>query len=542
MTFLKKIFAAIMCVSILSANTVLADYYFWDYGYDYDTASGVLLSPDEWAVSAMHNARSMGVMTKNTVIKNPKAPATRNDLCDMMVRAYSLKTDKKVTGSGAYGAAELGIISGDESGNLKPYDTLNRQELAQILFNYGVLIGTVSKDADYSSVYSYSDISLIGTWAHSAVGALTAKSVFTPNSNGCFLPLDTVTLQEAASLTAWVAELPLNQSPTVSSPAADSIVPSAGFNISCAYNDDCSIYALEAQSGSFISLGKTKNGTLTVPAQKLSSAKLYYIIPEYDGIYGDPVPVYTDCLNVAVCLTDNNSDVHLEWNKLPVNEYLVEIIADRRTQVGAKDPEYYTAYANSFDFKAYTNNTYTVNVYADGIGGGKAEFTARYAPAQYLYSAESAYSISSKEEADAAMTTIKVNVWRMKNGKKYPSTASITVNHALADDLWQIFEEIFQGNDKFPISDAYAYSYRNTASGRLSEHALGTAIDINADQNYCVYSSGATVGSFWKPYENPYSITPYGDVVRAFEKHGWTWGGDAWGSTHDYMHFSYFGT
>ena len=51
-----------------------------------------------------------------------------------------------------------------------------------------------------------------------------------------------------------------------------------------------------------------------------------------------------------------------------------------------------------------------------------------------------------------------------------------------------------------------------------------------------------TCGSYWKPGEDPYSIPAGGDVVRAFAKYGFAWGGDAWTSKRDYMHFSYFGT
>ena len=88
------------------------------------------------------------------------------------------------------------------------------------------------------------------------------------------------------------------------------------------------------------------------------------------------------------------------------------------------------------------------------------------------------------------------------------------------------------------IKDIGGYNFR----GGTTEHNGGTAIDINSNENYCIYSNGTVVGSHWLPYEDPYSITPYGSVVRAFEKYGFTWGGDAWNSTKDYMHFSYLGT
>ena len=41
--------------------------------------------------------------------------------------------------------------------------------------------------------------------------------------------------------------------------------------------------------------------------------------------------------------------------------------------------------------------------------------------------------------------------------------------------------------------------------------------------------------------DSPYSIPEGGDVYNAFTKYGFTWGGNAWSSKRDYMHFSYFG-
>ena len=43
------------------------------------------------------------------------------------------------------------------------------------------------------------------------------------------------------------------------------------------------------------------------------------------------------------------------------------------------------------------------------------------------------------------------------------------------------------------------------------------------------------VGKKWEPGQNPYSITPDGDVVRAFSRRGWVWG--ATYRRPDYMHF-----
>lgn len=148
---------------------------------------------------------------------------------------------------------------------------------------------------------------------------------------------------------------------------------------------------------------------------------------------------------------------------------------------------------------------------------------------------------TSKAQADANMVTIEIPVWKIgSDGKKYASTAKLTINRAIANEVMQIFTEIFEGPEKFPIKSVGGYNWRNTATGGKSQHSYGTCIDINPAENYCIYNTGKRIGSFWKPYENPYSIAPDGDVVNVFRSYGWTWGGD-WNSLKDYMHFSYLG-
>ena len=144
------------------------------------------------------------------------------------------------------------------------------------------------------------------------------------------------------------------------------------------------------------------------------------------------------------------------------------------------------------------------------------------------------------------MTTVTVPVWKLSNGVKTPSTMSLTVHAALAQDVTEIFTEIYNDPEQFPIKDLGGYSWRgDTATG---EHNCGTAIDINANENYQIRDGQIEAGSCWEPGTNPYSIAPDSSVVRIFAEHGWSWGGDAWEWSsdisygyHDYMHFSYMG-
>ncbi len=147
---------------------------------------------------------------------------------------------------------------------------------------------------------------------------------------------------------------------------------------------------------------------------------------------------------------------------------------------------------------------------------------------------------ATSEEALSHMVSITVDVWTLKSdGTKTPGIRTVRVNSALADIFTQVFKEIYEGAEQFPIKSLGGYAWRSSST---SEHNLGLAVDINANENYMIRKDGTVVaGSFWLPGENPYSIKPDGDVVRAFKKYGFTWGGDAWPSSNDYMHFSFLG-
>lgn len=150
---------------------------------------------------------------------------------------------------------------------------------------------------------------------------------------------------------------------------------------------------------------------------------------------------------------------------------------------------------------------------------------------------------ATEAEALKNMTTITVNVWDFDaNGDKVTKQKKIVIHKNLAATVEQIFKEIYQGKEKFPIKAVGGFSWRG--NGSTSEHNQGTAIDINPNENYMIEGDGTiSSGSYWKPGEDPYSIPADGEVVKIFKKYGFGWGGNGWSSGRkDYMHFSYFGT
>lgn len=160
--------------------------------------------------------------------------------------------------------------------------------------------------------------------------------------------------------------------------------------------------------------------------------------------------------------------------------------------------------------------------------------------AQRIFGKDYYQKYASEAEAKTHMSTFTIQVWDLgaDRSTKVSKTKVITVNSNIADTVKQIFKEIYESDEKFPIKNVGGYSWRGDAS--TSEHCCGLAIDINWEENYMVDNGVTISGKYWKPGEDPYSIPLDCELVRIMEKYGFTRG--IWGNRMDYMHFSFFGT
>ncbi len=158
-----------------------------------------------------------------------------------------------------------------------------------------------------------------------------------------------------------------------------------------------------------------------------------------------------------------------------------------------------------------------------------------------LYGTADRRRYDSEAEAESHMAEVTVPVWKLDGatGEKTPGELTFTVHEAIVSDMEAIFTEIFQDPEQFPIYEIGGYDWRGDSA--KGEHNCGTAMDINANENYQVYAGGVGAGDHWTPGEDPYSIPEDGSVVRIFQKYGYSWGGNAWPTNKDYMHFSYLG-
>ncbi|UQT49704.1 hypothetical protein M5E87_08385 [Flavonifractor plautii] len=104
------------------------------------------------------------------------------------------------------------------------------------------------------------------------------------------------------------------------------------------------------------------------------------------------------------------------------------------------------------------------------------------------------------------MTTVTVPVWQLSGGEKVSSTLTLSVHAALAEDVKEIFTGIYNDPERFPIHDVGGYTWRGDSA--TGEHNCGTAIDINANENYQIRDGQVLAGSCWEPGSNAYSISP----------------------------------
>lgn len=438
-----------------------------------------------WAEEGILFAQTCGVLTENEATWQYTEEIKRGELVPLLLRAYENTTFKKIPKGepNAFSDASenetaiylLGIMNGVGDGRFSPQSPVTREQIAKIILTLQSACEETKVILPEAYYNPMTDFMAVSDWAKPYVELAYNCGIVTGYEDGSFRGNKVVTKEEAVALIVRSVSLQV-----------ESVEP---------------------------------------PAEQA----------EETG-YGD-----TLCWNVEDFY--ESGEITVTWNRIRgVEEYTLTVMEQRNSRIEGdippNDPEIYTfTDETSHTFYLYPNRTYQLTLTA-----GEERLTkAFYVPYLMLVEQmELANAVpQTKEEADALMEEISVPVWKMKSdGTKIASDMQVIVHSAISDRVRKVFEEIFAGEEQFPIKDMGGYAWR----GGTTEHNWGTAIDLNYNENYCIYKDETTVGECWLPYENPYSVLPYGDVVNAFEKYGFTWGGDAWASTKDYMHFSYLGT
>ncbi len=164
--------------------------------------------------------------------------------------------------------------------------------------------------------------------------------------------------------------------------------------------------------------------------------------------------------------------------------------------------------------------------------------------------------IESKESVDIKTLSL-LNVTHYGfDGEEH--IGELIVNSKLAEDVLEIFKELYEVKyqiEKIKLIDEYGaddelsmtdnntscFCYRVVSGTKtLSNHALGTAIDINPLYNPYVANGKVSPVSATlyvdRTLDYNHKITKDSEIYKIFIKHGWSWGGD-WKNKKDYQHF-----
>lgn len=254
-----------------------------------------------------------------------------------------------------------------------------------------------------------------------------------------------------------------------------------------------------------------KKSTNTITWKKVSDADGYYVYysTKIDGTY-----------KKIKTLKGNKTLTYTQKKLKNGTAYYYKVYAYKTINGKAllsNEPEAYEKYC---DYYTYANEPYE----------------SRY---KRIFGNKKSGKYKNSKQASKNMKTITIKVWDLNSkGKKRTRKFKLTVHKNLAPSVKQMFKEIYKSKERFPIHDIGCYSWRGNSSS--SEHCIGTAMDINSNENYMIQGKKVLSGSFWKPKKNKYSIPLKCKLVTILEKYGFSRG--FWGNRKDYMHFSYFGT
>jgi hypothetical protein len=376
-------------------------------------------------------------------------------------------------------ATRYGIVNGKGDGTFAPDEPITREQMATMVMRYASIYNYEIVGSTDVYVDVFTDGDQVSTYAKDAVESLKDTGII----NG--YPNDNGTYRFAPQNTASRAECATifyRLSQRLQPYAGRTLIPATGITL--------------ADSAQTLHLGDTSPMIAAIAPSDATNQTLTWVS-------SNSAVASVDRNGKVTALTAGTADIYVYTNNGLSAKCTITV-----------EPNKTLAY----DGESYADKC--VRVFGEVVSDPRTYYTTQ----------DTSY-----------LVTIPVKVWDFTDSTyttKYTKTIYLQVHQNLAATVQAIFEEIYNGPEQFPIKSAGGY-YTST----MSEHDPGLAIDINPDSNYyCDPSGKAITGSHWDPENDPYSIPLEGDVVKAFQKYGYT-RGIYWRSGYkDYMHFSFFAT
>ena len=407
-----------------------------------------------------------------------------------------------------------GIVNGVNDFLFAPNRPITREEMAKLISYYLDSMGhSLVVESESHEAIEFSDQDGISSWALSSVLRLCRDGILTgfleEDGSYTFRPKATATRAQCAAVFCRVKDILLrNEAPPI---VAENVrLNKEKVTLSEGYSYQLTV---ETTPEDIDLLWRSADSNIATVSQ---DGLVTFVSPGYTQIYVYARNgLYDFCEITCSEPDDEDTDTDEDDNTQDDTDNDDQIQDDDTQQDGSSDGSVNLPNAN------FTKEEKCIFMFGESVKDPRL------------------YYNGDRAATEAAMVKIDVQTWYLKtSGEKVPRTWTLTVHKNLAETVKAIFDEIFHGPEQFPIHELYCYSW----SGK-SEHTIGSAIDINWSENYyCDPYGNAIVGNFWKPGENPYSITPGGDVANAFAKYGYIWGINWNNGYKDYMHFSFFGT
>ncbi len=412
--------------------------------------------PNWWAVDTVKGAMEYSLISTEYGDKPYTDAINRLDFINVAVNIYCTITAENVT-SNAYTpfvdtdnvfanmAYYVGIISGDGEGHFFPKDFITRQEMCKVITKYAVCCRCFRSIFPFNRRFDdIQDAWDIDDWAKDYVAFMLDNDLMA-GYDGMFKPKDYVSREEAAII-AYRCFCKIRQGMLTA-------VFSLLLNQELTQTDVWYIHwkkTVMQSNGTVIALRNAPDKQLVTPGGEVVGGEP--IVEE------DPEPV-----------PDGTGGYAPSGTPLQVPD---------------------------------SDGLYQLKTYSETLATGEATDKE----IRIFGSVGARYS--THEEAEAHMVEVVVPVWEFGDGDQLQTGwRSFKVNSVLAEDVQAIFSEIYNSPEKPPIKDAVGYSWRNALSGgSVSEHNFGTVIDLNYNENYCVYKNGQQIGTFYDPSTSVFSF------------------------------------
>lgn len=470
---------------------------------------------------------------------------TREQMCALAVRLYASLTDTAYDALMQQSAARRSVcpyrdtqsadvrqawllgLTQEEGDAFRPKEPANRQQLFDMLYRAMQQSGCeveVSSNEIAETIYAYADGASVPAWAQAGTAYFLREGLTGGTGDGKIGAGEPVSAEQAAVLTYRAAAAVHTGRGTSSTQDISSIAMHSGTDAISWTGCAADYYRISFYQTEAFDSAPVRTEQVASAGTGAQQMELPQEIAEQPGVWYWSVDGF-DCTGKLLASSGKTA--------------LLTVTADQPDAAPySGDTGLYTPDGAVIE-SPYTDSAIISSTIPEGLANSTESYSDKVAR---IFGAGSGYhKYPNSTEAASHQVTVSVQVWDLDaDGNKITRTARFQIHEALADTVKQIFAEIYAGGERFPIKSLGGYCWRG--DGSSSEHCLGTAIDINPDENYmCTNSGAALTGTHWSPGSDPYSIPANGEVVRIFAKYGFGWGG-TWNSKKDYMHFSYFGT